>query len=126
MTTSRQDAAGDFREAPIEDARATRLEASPSERDYGDSAGYGTGGSAMDYRDVVGDDGPRRSNPLDRVMGHPRSDAGGLSVVTVLLGLAALALPLGIYMWQRSRPAREREHKARQGRDRENLARLQV
>jgi hypothetical protein len=27
------------------------------ERDYGDSAGYGTGGSALDWRDVVGDEG---------------------------------------------------------------------
>jgi hypothetical protein len=26
------------------------------ERDYGDSAGYGTGGSALDWRDVMGDD----------------------------------------------------------------------
>ncbi|MFL5189849.1 MAG: SWFGD domain-containing protein, partial [Microvirga sp.] len=26
------------------------------ERDFGDSAGYGTGGSALDWRDVVGDD----------------------------------------------------------------------
>lgn len=26
------------------------------ERDYGDSAGYGTGGSALDWRDVVGED----------------------------------------------------------------------
>jgi hypothetical protein len=28
----------------------------PGERDFGDSAGYGTGGSALDWRDVVGDD----------------------------------------------------------------------
>ncbi len=28
----------------------------PRERDFGDSAGYGTGGSALDWRDVVGED----------------------------------------------------------------------
>ncbi len=33
-----------------------RLERDVRERDYGDSAGYGTGGSALDWRDVVGDD----------------------------------------------------------------------
>lgn len=33
-----------------------RLERNVRERDYGDSAGYGTGGSALDWRDVVGED----------------------------------------------------------------------
>ncbi|WP_205772530.1 BON domain-containing protein [Microvirga calopogonii] len=33
-----------------------RLEREVRERDYGDSAGYGTGGSALDWRDVVGED----------------------------------------------------------------------
>ncbi|WP_262029422.1 BON domain-containing protein [Microvirga sp. Mcv34] len=33
-----------------------RLERAVRERDYGDSAGYGTGGSALDWRDVVGED----------------------------------------------------------------------
>lgn len=38
------------------------------ERDFGDSAGYGTGGSALDWHDVVGDDRDR-----DRDWGYPRS-----------------------------------------------------
>ena len=40
------------------------------ERDFGDSAGYGTGGSSLDYRDVVGEDSVigHRPNPLDAVM----------------------------------------------------------
>ena len=33
-----------------------RLEREVRERDYGDSAGYGTGGSALDWRDVMGED----------------------------------------------------------------------
>ncbi|QRM30702.1 BON domain-containing protein [Microvirga sp. VF16] len=33
-----------------------RLERDVRERDYGDSAGYGTGGSALDWYDVVGDE----------------------------------------------------------------------
>ncbi len=42
----------------------------PSGRDFGDSAGYGSGGSARDYRDVVGEDPvpADRPNPLDAVM----------------------------------------------------------
>src|SRR4051794_32841281 len=43
----------------------------PGGRDFGDSAGYGTGGSAQDYRDVLGEDAagrPSRPNPLDAVM----------------------------------------------------------
>jgi hypothetical protein len=42
----------------------------PSDRDFGDSAGYGTGGSTRDYHDVVGEDSTTddRSNPLDAVI----------------------------------------------------------
>ena len=42
------------------------------ERDYGDSAGYGSGGSALDWRDVVGDDRNRddRSRPVFRDEGR--------------------------------------------------------
>src|SRR3954452_16510551 len=45
----------------------------PSGRDFGDSAGYGPGGAALDYHDVVGDDPitAHRPNPLDAVMRHP-------------------------------------------------------
>lgn len=38
-------------------------------RDFGDSAGYGGGGSALDYRDVVGEEpGDTKPNPLDAVI----------------------------------------------------------
>jgi len=42
----------------------------PADRDFGDSAGYGTGGSARDYRDVVGEGSGAmdRPNPLDAVI----------------------------------------------------------
>jgi hypothetical protein len=45
------------------------------ERDFGDSAGYGSGGSTLDRRDV-GDDDPtsRRPNPLDEVIPPSPSD----------------------------------------------------
>jgi hypothetical protein len=41
------------------------------ERDFGDSAGYGTGGSAIDFHDVGDEDGnpvKGKRNPLDKVM----------------------------------------------------------
>ncbi len=51
-----------------------------SRRDYGDSAGYGTGGSARDWHDVVGEDRDydpsslfRSGSARDRDRGHPRS-----------------------------------------------------
>ncbi|MFC1460803.1 hypothetical protein ACETIH_29615 [Microvirga arabica] len=42
----------------------------PSGRDFGDSAGYGSGGSARDYQDVVGENPVTagRPNPLDAVI----------------------------------------------------------
>ncbi len=42
----------------------------PGGRDFGDSAGYGGGGSARDYREIVGEDPvtANRPNPLDAVM----------------------------------------------------------
>jgi osmotically-inducible protein OsmY len=54
------------------------------ERDFGDSAGYGSGGSARDWRDVVGDDrgygpsvfGSDRNRGRDRDWGYPRSRQG--------------------------------------------------
>ena len=49
-----------------------RAGGSEPERDFGDSAGYGGGGSALDYDEVLGDDASRRdigrSNPLDAVV----------------------------------------------------------
>jgi hypothetical protein len=47
-----------------------------SGRDFGDSAGYGTGGSTRDYREVVGEDPAtdKRPNPLDAVI-PPEPDA---------------------------------------------------
>jgi osmotically-inducible protein OsmY len=46
------------------------------ERDFGDSAGYGTGGSALDWRDVVGDDRRRGGSSYVADYGRDRSDAG--------------------------------------------------
>ncbi len=42
----------------------------PAERDFGDSAGYGGGGSTRDYQDVVGENPVTegRPNPLDAVI----------------------------------------------------------
>ncbi len=42
----------------------------PSGRDFGDSAGYGSGGSARDYQEVVGENPVTegRPNPLDAVI----------------------------------------------------------
>lgn len=37
-------------------------------RDYGDSAGYGSGGSEKDYHEVGDSAGPKKPNPLDAVM----------------------------------------------------------
>ncbi len=54
------------------------------ERDFGDSAGYGSGGSALDWHDVMGDERTRRGSTFDRGYGrdqdwgYPRS-AGGSS-----------------------------------------------
>lgn len=40
-------------------------------RDFGDSAGYGTGGSSLDYRDVVGEDSRERGRgAMDRAFGQ--------------------------------------------------------
>lgn len=40
----------------------------PEERDFGDSAGYGSGGSNLDYHEVGDRDQVRKPNPLDAVM----------------------------------------------------------
>jgi hypothetical protein len=42
----------------------------PSGRDFGDSAGYGSGGSSLDYQEVVGENPVTtgRPNPLDEVI----------------------------------------------------------
>ena len=42
----------------------------PGERDFGDSAGYGSGGSTRDYQEVVGENPVTagRPNPLDAVI----------------------------------------------------------
>ncbi len=124
MTVTRQGSADDSGAAPADNGLAAWEEASGPERDFGDSAGYGTGGSTRDYYDVVGDDGRRkRPNPLDRVMGgSPDRSVTG----PVLIALTILTIPLGFYLWHKSQPQRERERAARQGRNREALARFQV
>ena len=49
----------------------------PSGRDFGDSAGYGSGGSTRDYQEVVGENPVTagRPNPLDAVI--PPAGPGG-------------------------------------------------
>jgi len=44
------------------------------ERDFGDSAGYGTGGSAHDYHEVLGEDAPAEEEepPKDPFAKFPR------------------------------------------------------
>lgn len=55
------------------------------ERDFGDSAGYGSGGSARDWRDVVGEDRGRGGPVFDsgddpsRDWGYPRYGSGSSS-----------------------------------------------
>jgi hypothetical protein len=48
----------------------------PAGRDFGDSAGYGSGGSTRDYQEVVGENPVTagRPNPLDAVI--PPEQAG--------------------------------------------------
>ncbi len=69
---------------PVRGADADRTDDSRTtgnrsdERDYGDSAGYGGGGSALDYDEVLGDENSRRDvgpNPLDKVV-HTESRKG--------------------------------------------------
>ena len=139
MTLGRPDAASDPDGALADEVLASWQETvmanssgsdpDRDERDFGDSAGYGGGGSTQDYRDVVGedqDDDPR-PNPLDQVMRTPADRSRDANVVgAMLVGLAAVALPLGLYLWRRTQPQRERDRRAQMGRTRENLARMQV
>ena len=88
---------------------------STQERDYGDSAGYGTGGSTLDYADITGDptygEG-RRPNPLDEVMNtgggswtEPYVDideervAQGLGWFSIGLGLTELVAARSLGRW---------------------------
>ena len=87
------------------------------ERDFGDSAGYGGGGSTRDFHDVVGERAarPSRPNPLDAVMtprSGSRSRAGadrrpdiGLAFMA---GSALLTATLGMMAWRRARAGRRR------------------
>jgi short-subunit dehydrogenase len=59
------------RQIDAEDTPNLGAASDPGGRDFGDSAGYGSGGSTRDYRDVLGEDAagrPNRPNPLDAVM----------------------------------------------------------
>ncbi len=69
--TSRRDTSR--KEAPVrldEGGDPNLLPSGERERDFGDSAGYGTGGSARDYREVVGEDPVDlpKPNPLDGIV----------------------------------------------------------
>jgi hypothetical protein len=109
----------------------------PRERDYGDAAGYGTGGSASDYRDVVGDDDANRPpgpNPLDAIMSTPGSSRlsshwGRVNRPDIGLALmaasAAVTVTLGVLLWRRIRSDRK-QHDAYADRERrQRAARLQ-
>ena len=80
------------------------------ERDFGDSAGYGSGGSALDYREVVGDPDPadRKPNPLDAVMrgGDAGKPTGIKTSGIALAGIGLLAVPLCVYALLRAGPYR--------------------
>ena len=112
-------------------------------RDFGDSAGYGGGGSTRDYRDVLGEDEARRNrpNPLDAVMtipphrrrvqgrgpgGAPDRDPSADLVTAAALMLVA---GLGVLGWRHVgnlRSRRIRRQQRQEGMAREALARLQV
>lgn len=109
---------------------------SAGERDFGDSAGYGGGGSTRDYRDVLGADAdrPRRPNPLDEVMKPGVTGARTLDPrvlarrpTTLLAAIALAGLPLAVAAIAASgRAERRRAELERLGRRREDLARLQA
>jgi hypothetical protein len=113
-------------------------------RDFGDSAGYGGGGSTRDYRDVLGENELRRPNPLDAVMTIPphrrragarRSEGGPAraerdpSSDLVTAAAVMLVASLGVLGWRHARDLRSRRmrrHRRAEGETRETLARLQV
>jgi hypothetical protein len=68
-----QDSAPKQPDAPTSPARTGPEAAPPSarERDFGDSAGYGSGGSTLDFHEVGDEDAnpvKGKHNPLDDVM----------------------------------------------------------
>jgi hypothetical protein len=64
--------AGEQKEPAQTEGDVPNLESAsdPAGRDFGDSAGYGSGGSTRDYQDVVGENPVTagRPNPLDAVI----------------------------------------------------------
>jgi hypothetical protein len=119
--------------------------AQASGRDFGDSAGYGGGGSTQDYRDVLGEDAAaRRPNPLDSVMTIPphrrRIERRGWgasaprqerdpSADLIVAACAMLFASVGVLAWryaQDLRAERIRQRRQAAGVAREALARLQV
>ena len=60
------------------DSRSDERSDRRRERDFGDSAGYGSGGSALDWRDVVGDD-RNRDDRNRSVFGDDRGQDPGYS-----------------------------------------------
>ena len=114
-------------------------------RDFGDSAGYGGGGSTRDYRDVLGEDEARsrRPNPLDAVMTIPphrrpqrRGPASAADRIErdpssdlVTAAAVMLVASLGVLGWRHAwdlRGRRMRRQWREEGETREDLARLQV
>jgi hypothetical protein len=109
----------------------------PRERDYGDAAGYGTGGSTSDYRDVVGDEDANRPpgpNPLDAIMSAPGSSRqtnqwGRVNRPDIGLALmaasAAVTVSLGVLLWRRIRSDRKQHHAYADREMRQRAARFQ-
>lgn len=86
----------------------TNATSASSERDFGDSAGYGTGGSALDYREILGSESSgKRPNPLDAVMRNREQKRTRASKVAVAGALLA-AVPLYLYVFRRGRRSRSK------------------
>jgi hypothetical protein len=50
----------------------------------------------------------------------------GKAFAAILAGLTVMIVPLSLYVWYRTQPQRDLDRRARTGRAREALARLQV
>ncbi len=94
----------------------------PSGRDFGDSAGYGSGGSTRDYQEVVGENPVTagRPNPLDAVTRRshraarvrigkartPPTDRKAAPVSKIRAGCVSADIPAFVWNREGFRPAR--------------------
>ena len=70
--------------------------------------------------------GPRPDRPRGGMRSRPESHLEGKAFTAVFASLTVMIVPLGLYVWYRTQPRRDLERRARTGRAREALARLQV